>query len=345
MFTDSIIIKLTAGKGGNGAVAWHREKYIPKGGPAGGNGGNGGSVYLQADTQMASLDVFRNRRLINAENGITGSSNHKHGLAGKDLVIKIPCGTLIKDAETGEVLYDFTQDKESWKVCQGGRGGKGNACFKSPTNQAPNTFTEGTEGEIRRVHLELKLIADIGLVGFPNAGKSTILSRITNAAVKIGAYPFTTLHPNLSPIIFDDYTRILVADIPGIIENAHKNRGLGIAFLKHIERTSVLAYVIDVSASEGRDPFEDFQILRSELLAYSEDLIAKPFLVILNKTDCDDAEEQVKHFRAHYPFDQSSLFEISAEYELGLEAMIEEMKRLVRTKSPTTEALTLSTIS
>jgi GTP-binding protein len=196
MFIDSVTLTFAAGKGGNGAVAWRREKFIPKGGPAGGNGGRGGSIIFRTSSQVVSLEDFRNRRIIKADHGAAGGGANKQGRTGKDLVLSIPCGTLIKDAVTKEVLYDFTKPDEEWILCKGGIGGKGNSCFKSPTNQAPNICTEGTAGESKEVELELKLIADIGLVGIPNAGKSTLLTAITHVPVKIGAYPFTTLHPN-----------------------------------------------------------------------------------------------------------------------------------------------------
>lgn len=326
MFIDTVTLTLSAGKGGNGIVAWRREKYIPKGGPAGGNGGKGGSILFKADAQLFSLDAYRNRALLRAENGLSGGGNLQQGRTGRDLVLKVPCGTLVKDAKTKETLFDFTEDGQEGLICQGGRGGKGNACFKSPTNQAPNTFTEGTYGETREVELELKLIADVGLIGIPNAGKSTLLSQMSQISVKTGAYPFTTLHPNLSYIQFEDYSRIFIADIPGIIENAHTNRGLGLSFLKHVERTSVLLYILDASGFEERSPLQDFETLRSELKAYREDLLEKPFLIALNKTDVEGAREVIAEFRAAYSFPESILFEISALTGEGLPALIEAMR-------------------
>jgi GTP-binding protein len=330
MFIDSVKVKLRAGKGGNGVVAWRREKYIPKGGPVGGNGGKGGSIVLQTDTNTHSLEGFRNRRLIVAENGASGGGNLQQGRNGKDLILNVPCGTLVKDALTQEVLFDFTAENQSWKICQGGKGGKGNHCFKSPTNQAPNTCTPGTEGECRDVELELKLIADVGLIGMPNAGKSTLMSQITHLRVKIGAYPFTTLFPNLSYVQLPDFTRILVADIPGIIENAHQNKGLGFAFLKHIERSYALVYVIDISGIEGRDPYEDFSVLQNELKAYRPDLLEKPFLVALNKIDIEGAEEQAREFTRKYPYSPETLLTISAANREGLSPLIEAMRGIVQ---------------
>jgi len=240
---------------------------------------------------------------------------------------------LVKDAKTQEILHDFTEDKQTWIACKGGKGGRGNSTFKSPTNQAPTQCTPGTLGERFELELELKLIADVGLIGMPNAGKSTLMTQITHVPVKIGAYPFTTLFPNLSYVQFEDFARLLIADIPGIIENAHDNRGLGIAFLKHIERTAALVFVIDISGIEGRDPIEDFQVLRSELKAYRPELLEKPFLVALNKCDTEESIEHIERFRAAYTFSPDSLFEISAINAEGLTPLIEAMRGLVLSTS------------
>lgn len=326
MFIDTVTITLSAGKGGNGVVAWRREKFIPKGGPSGGNGGKGGSILLKADAQLFSLDALRNRRIIQAENGMPGGGNLQQGRTGRDLVLKVPCGTLIKDAHTKEVLCDFVEDGQELLICSGGRGGKGNNCFKSPTNQAPNIWTEGTRGASKEVELELKLIADVGLIGIPNAGKSTLLSQMSKIAVKIGAYPFTTLHPNLSYIQFEDFSRVFIADIPGIIQDAHENKGLGLAFLKHVERTSVLLYVIDGSGFEERDPIDDFEILRKELHTYRADLMDKPFLIALNKADIEGAATYIERFCTHFNFPPNTIFPISALTGDGLPALIDAMR-------------------
>jgi len=327
MFTDSVKITLRAGKGGNGVVAWRREKYIPKGGPVGGNGGTGGSILLKTDVHVPSLEGFRNRRLIHAENGMPGGGNLRKGRNGTECVLTVPCGTLVKDLKSGEVLFDFTGENQEYLICKGGKGGKGNHCFKSPTNQAPNTCTPGLEGEVKEVELELKLIADVGLIGMPNAGKSTLMSKVTHVPVKIGAYPFTTLYPNLSYI--QGPSRILVADIPGIIEGAHLNKGLGFAFLRHIERSSILIYVIDVSGFEERDPLDDFRVLMSELKAYSEEILKKPFLVVLNKIDQEGAEEHLHNFIQNYPFAKETLFPISAMLGEGIAPLVAAMRQLV----------------
>jgi GTP-binding protein len=331
MFVDTVTLTLAAGKGGNGVVAWRREKYIPKGGPVGGNGGRGGSIIFETDVQIHSLEAFRNARKICAENGHAGGGNLQQGRTGKDLTLKIPPGTIIKDTKTGEILKDFTVSGERWALCKGGQGGKGNHCFKSPTHQAPNICTPGTEGEVKDIELELKLIADVGFIGMPNAGKSTLMSEITHVPVKIAAYPFTTLFPNLGYVQYeDDFSRVLIADIPGIIKGAHQNRGLGIAFLKHIERTSVLVFVIDASGIEERDPWEDFKVLRDELGAYKEEMLDKPFVVALNKADVEESELYIESFQKYYPYPKNTLFPISAKNGDGLAQLLEAIRPLAQ---------------
>ncbi|MGZ3732614.1 MAG: GTPase ObgE [Parachlamydiaceae bacterium] len=333
-FTDRVTIQIAAGKGGNGVVAWRREKFIPKGGPSGGNGGVGGSVILQADSQVYSLEWFRNRRILKAGNGMPGASNNRQGRSGENLVLKVPCGTLIKNAETHEILYDLTEDKQRVVICTGGKGGKGNSCFATPTNRAPNIWTPGHEGQEAKIELELKLIADVGLVGFPNAGKSTLISAIADVKVKIAPYPFTTLQPNLGFIQKEDYTRFFIADIPGIIEGAHRNKGLGFEFLRHIERTKLLIYLLDASGIDGRNPVDDFNVLRKELLAYNSEMLNRPYLVVLNKIDSEEAPKHLKEFYetfANEPFmsESNKLFEISATQGKGLKKLIETLKQQV----------------
>lgn len=312
MFVDRVILDLFAGKGGNGVVAWIREKFIPKGGPCGGNGGKGGSVILVADAQTYSLEWYRNRRILKAENGMPGASNSRQGRNGKSLKLKVPCGTIVKNTATGEILHDFTKDGEEWVICNGGKGGRGNETFKTPTHQAPNVCTEGAAGETIQVELELKLIADVGLVGFPNAGKSTLIAALAHVKVKIAPYPFTTLQPNIGFIKRRDYTRVYIADIPGIIEGAHRNRGLGFEFLRHIERTKLLLFVLDASGIDGRTPADDYRVLRAELAAYNPELLNLPFFVVLNKIDADEAPEHIKEFYKEFPLDPSQVFEMSA---------------------------------
>ncbi len=291
MFLDEVTLHLSAGKGGDGVVAWRREKYIPKGGPTGGNGGKGGSVIFKADPEIYSLDYFRFRKILKGENGAQGGPNLQQGKAGKDLIIKVPCGTVIRDTATGEILIELLGKGDEFVACRGGKGGKGNDHFKSPTNRAPHTATKGDLGEELEVDLELKLIADVGLVGFPNAGKSSLINALARGRAKVGAYPFTTLTPNLGFIETEIYDRIFVADIPGIIRGASDNRGLGLEFLRHIERTSLLVFVIDGAGVDGREPLDDFEVLRDELKTYSKDLLKRPTFLLINKID---AVEDVK---------------------------------------------------
>lgn len=329
MFTDKVTLSLTAGRGGNGVIAWRREKFIPKGGPCGGDGGKGGSVYIESDTQVVSLENHRNRRIIKAQNGKPGGYNLCSGKGGEDIVLKIPPGTLVKNAQTGEVIYDFVEKERTELICKGGKGGKGNNHFKTPTNQAPYICTEGLDGETIEVELELKLIADVGLVGMPNAGKSSLMNCMTHLEVKIGAYPFTTLFPNLSYIHFAEDDRILVADIPGIIEGAHEDRGLGFEFLRHIERSAVLIYVIDTSGLEERDPIDDFRVLQNELKAYNPALLKKPSLVVLNKMDLEESSLHLPRFKEAFP--DTLFFPISALNNEGIEPLVQAIHSLVRT--------------
>ncbi len=326
MFVDTVRLSLSAGKGGNGVIAWRREKYIPKGGPAGGDGGNGGSIHLKADPQVHSLEDYRNRRILKAQDGAQGGGNNCTGKNGQDLVIKIPMGTLIKDSKTGEVLRDFTEAGQTWKICAGGIGGKGNSRFRTATHQAPFVCTKGTPGEEIEIDLELKLIADVGFVGMPNAGKSTLIAELAHIQVKIAPYPFTTLRPNLGIVEFDDFKRILIADIPGIIEDAHANKGLGFEFLRHIERTSSLVYLIELAPYENRDPYQEFLMLRRELEAYNPQMLEKPFLVALNKIDQEEAPELAQLFKEQYTYDPATLFEISALNGTGVERLKEALR-------------------
>ena len=328
MFTDRVSLHLTAGKGGNGIVAWRREKYIPKGGPSGGNGGRGGDVVIQVEKGLLSLDWFRQKKGLQAENGVQGGSNQQQGRKGKNLVIKVPPGTIVRNADTQELLYDLTEPGQKVVICQGGRGGRGNYGFRTPTNRAPNIATPGKEGETLHVELELKLIADVGLVGFPNAGKSTLISALIDARVKIAPYPFTTLRPNIGYLLKDDYQPLYIADIPGIIEGAHRNRGLGFEFLRHIERTSTLLFVLDASGSDGRDPLNDFRTLRDELEKYQVDLLTKPYLVVLNKIDLEETSSWLEIFYENFPRDQQRFFEISALSGEGLDRLLNFLKQL-----------------
>ena len=271
-----------AGQGGSGCLSFHREKYVAKGGPDGGDGGRGGSIILQANTQLRTLQDYSYRREYKAKRGQHGMGSNKHGRKGADIVLQVPLGTIVKNAESGQVLADITEENQRFTVARGGRGGRGNARFATPTHQSPREWEVGTAGEDLWIELELKLIADIGLVGLPNAGKSTLLSRISKAKPKIADYPFTTLAPNLGIVSYYDFKSFVVADIPGLIEGAHSGKGLGIRFLKHIERTRALAYLIDINEEK---PKEVFRILKTELARYSPALAQKPYMLVFTKID------------------------------------------------------------
>lgn len=284
MFIDKTKIYVKAGSGGNGAVAFHREKYVAAGGPDGGDGGNGGSIVLRVDDNLSTLMDFRYKRKYTAPNGGDGSGNRCHGRNGENAVIRVPRGTVVRDAETNEIIKDMS-DGEDFVLCKGGRGGWGNQHFATPTRQVPRFAKAGTPGEEHEVVLELKLLADVGLVGFPNVGKSTLLSVTSNAHPKIANYHFTTLFPNLGVIYVDDGVSFVMADIPGIIEGAAEGVGLGHDFLRHIDRCRLLVHIVDVSGSEDRDPIDDFIKINEELKQYSEDLASRPMLVAANKID------------------------------------------------------------
>jgi len=282
VFIDSAKIHVKAGDGGNGVVSFRREKYVPKGGPDGGDGGNGGSVYIVADRNLTTLLDFRYAPHYKAERGAHGQGSRKSGLSGNDVVIKVPCGTLIKDAETGEVLGDLTEHGAKLLVAKGGKGGRGNQHFATPTNRAPRHAEPGEPGEERTLELELKLLADVGLVGFPNAGKSTLISVLSAAKPKIADYPFTTLEPNLGIVRYQDYKSFVMADIPGIIEGASEGKGLGLKFLKHIERTKVLAILLPANSPDLK---REYNILMNELKKFSPVLAEKPKVVVISKMD------------------------------------------------------------
>lgn len=284
-FTDTTSIRIKAGDGGGGAVSFHREKFIPRGGPDGGDGGKGGDVFIQSDIGMYNLSHLFKNRLYHADNGAAGSGNNKHGRDGKDLTIRVPSGTQVIDFDSGEVIADLVDDGARCNIAAGGIGGKGNAFFKSSTFQTPRFSQPGMPGDEKKVTLNLKLIADVGLVGLPNAGKSTVLSRVTNAKPRIADYPFTTLIPNLGVIQHDDGSMYKIADIPGIIEGAHRGHGLGLSFLQHIERVRIILFIIDVNEDDLR---YNLHLLRSELVTYNMELTAKPCYIILNKIDLLD---------------------------------------------------------
>lgn len=310
MFIDVAKIELKAGKGGDGSVAFRREKYEPSGGPAGGDGGDGGSIIIVAHKDIKTLMDYSYKSIYKAENGGDGRNKKQFGKKGEDLILKVPVGTLIKDYDTDTVIYDVKHDKEEFVICKGGKGGKGNVHFKSSIRQAPRFAEPGTKGEEKTIKLELKLLADVGLIGLPNVGKSTLLSIMSNARPKIANYHFTTLEPNLGVCKVGEKSFVL-ADIPGLIEGASEGLGLGHDFLKHIERTKILVHVLDISGSEGRNPIEDFELINSELASYNIKLNDKKMLVVLNKTDLG-AEDNIKEFRGKYSDKVDEIVEISA---------------------------------
>ena len=320
MFIDFAEILISAGNGGDGAVTFRREKYVPKGGPSGGNGGNGGSVFIEAHHNLATLLDFRYRKKYSAGKGEPGGNSRKDGKNGKDVVIKVPVGTVIKDAESGKILYDLDEDGARVVAAKGGKGGKGNSNFATPTNQTPRFAEPGKPGEEKKIVLELKLIADVGLVGFPNAGKSTLISAISAARPKIADYPFTTLEPNLGIVQYKDYQSFTVADIPGIIEGAHEGKGLGLKFLRHIERTKVLVYLIDIT-SENYE--EDYKVLRNELKSYSRKLAQKPGLVVLSKSDLVEESEITKLLKKKLKKLDNKIHIISAATGSGIDKFLD----------------------
>ena len=285
MFIDEANITVKAGGGGHGCIAFRREKFVPKGGPSGGDGGHGGSIYLVADTHENTLLKFRFNHTFRAERGRHGEGSNRHGRSGEDLEIRVPVGTVIYDVETGEILHDFTQANESLLIAKGGRGGHGNAHFASSINRVPYKAQDGAPGEEKTLRLELKLLADVGLVGYPNVGKSTLISRISAARPKIAEYPFTTMEPHLGVVSLDTDRSFVVADIPGLIEGAHLGAGLGVQFLKHIERTRLLLHLIDMSEMSDRDPIDEFHTINSELAEHNADLPRKPKIIVAAKMD------------------------------------------------------------
>ncbi len=321
MFIDRARIIVRGGKGGNGCVAFRREKFVPKGGPAGGDGGDGGSVYCVVDPELNTLLDFAGKHLWQAGNGQPGSGGERHGRRGEDTFVRVPPGTAIYDDRRGFLLKDMVEPDARIRVARGGRGGHGNAFFKSATHQTPREFELGGEAEERALRLELKLIADAGLVGKPNAGKSTLLSRLSAARPKIADYPFTTLQPQLGIVELPGFRRFVMADIPGLIEGAHEGAGLGDAFLRHIERTRLLVHVVDVAPLEG-DPVADYRAIRHELAEYSPTLAAKPEIVVANKMDLTDAEENLRRFRGELGI---QVLAISGVTGKGLEPLTERV--------------------
>ncbi len=321
MFYDKAKIFVKGGDGGNGCVAMRREKYVPEGGPWGGDGGRGGDVILRADEGLRTLVDFRYKRHYKGERGRHGEGKNRHGASGKDLVIRVPTGTVIKDAGTGELIADLVRDGQEVVVAGGGRGGRGNARFATAFNKAPRIAENGELGEERRLSLELKLLADVGLVGFPNAGKSTLISHVSAAKPKIANYPFTTISPNLGVVRVGDGRSFVMADIPGLIEGAHTGAGLGHEFLRHVERTRLMVHVLDAAGSEGRDPVEDFKVTNRELSLYNPVIGRRTQVIAANKMDLSGAAENLARIREAYGEDYE-IFPISAITGSGLDTLV-----------------------
>jgi GTP-binding protein len=319
VFIDQVTIHVRGGDGGNGCVAFRREKYVPLGGPNGGNGGGGGDVYLRVNPHLNTLLRFARERHFAAESGQHGQGSGKQGGRGEDLTIEVPPGCVVRDKATGEVLGDLTEPQQTLLVARGGRGGRGNEAFKSPTRQAPAFAEKGAPGEVRAIELELRLLADVGLIGKPNAGKSTLLSRISAARPKIGDYPFTTLEPNLGMVRVDDLTSFVAADIPGLIEGAHEGAGLGHAFLRHIRRTRLLVHLLD---GMSMDPVSDYEEINQELAAYDADLAIKPQIVVLTKQDLPDSREMLSLVRDALEDQGVEVMGISAVSGVGIQEML-----------------------
>ncbi|NOT62226.1 MAG: GTPase ObgE [Acidobacteria bacterium] len=326
MFIDRAKIYVRGGDGGNGVTAFRREKFIPHGGPSGGDGGNGGSVFLEATEGLNTLLHFRYNPEHRAGRGRHGEGSNRHGQDGKDIVVRVPVGTVIYDELTDEVIHDFAHAGDRFLIAKGGRGGRGNAQFATSTNRAPQHHEDGRQGQERWLVVELKLIADVGLVGLPNAGKSTLISRISAARPKIADYPFTTLEPHLGVVDLGDFRSTVVADIPGLIEGAHAGAGLGDRFLRHVERTKLLLHLVEVSGM-AEDPIKDYLTVTRELEAYSPEVAAKPKLVVATKLDALEDEEKLNDFRAFCASQNLKFFQISAASGLGLKELIFALKR------------------
>ena len=319
MFVDEVIIKVKAGNGGDGCTAFRREKYIPDGGPFGGNGGRGANIIFKTDLGLRTLLDLRYQKLIKAPKGANGSGKNKNGRGAEDVVIKVPIGTTVKDLDTGLIIADLTREGDSCIVASGGRGGRGNTAFATATNPAPNFSEHGEPGEEKTLKVELRLLADVGFVGMPSVGKSTLISKISASKPKIAEYHFTTLVPNLGVVKTIDGRSFVAADLPGLIKGASLGEGLGDRFLKHIERTRVIAHIIDMSGCEGRDPLDDYEVINKELKDLNEKIILKPQIIIANKMDLDGALENLKRFKAKYKL---PVYEISALTGEGIDKVL-----------------------
>jgi GTP-binding protein len=342
MFIDRAKIHVKAGDGGNGVTAFRREKFVPRGGPSGGDGGVGGSVWIEADEGFNTLLHLRYNPEHKAERGRHGEGSNRHGKDGEDTVIKVPVGTQLFDAETNELLFDFTEPGQRYLAAKGGKGGWGNSHFATPTRRAPKFHYNGRPGEERLLQMELKLIADVGLVGFPNAGKSTLISVISAAKPKIADYPFTTLEPNLGVVDMGDYRTFVVADIPGLIEGASEGAGLGDRFLRHVERTKLILHLVDVSSLSGRDPVEDYRIINRELGNYNRELADRPQIVVATKIDALDEPERLEALRQVANRDRKEFFAISSVTNTGIKDLVNAVSDRLSTEKQQRAELQLS---
>jgi GTP-binding protein len=329
VFIDRAKIKIKAGDGGNGVTAFRREKFVPRGGPSGGDGGVGGDVWLEADEGLNTLLHLRYNPEHKAERGHHGEGSNRSGKDGESITIRIPVGTQIFNAETGELVFDFTEAGQRFLAAKGGKGGWGNAHFATPTRRAPKFHYTGRPGDEKELQLELKLIADVGLVGFPNAGKSTLISVISAAKPKIADYPFTTLEPNLGVVDMGDFKTFVVADIPGLIEGASEGAGLGDRFLRHVERTKIILHLVDVSSFSERDPVSDYEIINRELANYNEDLARRPQIVVATKIDSLDEPERLARLEERAKKDRTRFFAISSVTRTGLDELVFALARLL----------------
>ena len=326
MFVDEVEIKVEAGKGGDGCTAFRREKFVEMGGPYGGNGGHGGDIIFKVDEGLSTLLDLRYQKTLKAPNGENGKGKNQHGKGAEPLVVKVPLGTVVTDLDTGFIIADLSHKDQEEIIAKGGRGGRGNTAFKTQTNTAPNFSENGEEGEHKTLKVEVKMLADVGLVGLPSVGKSTIISCVSKSKPKIAAYHFTTLNPNLGVVRSSNGKSFVMADLPGLIEGASNGEGLGDKFLRHIERTKVIAHVVDMAGSEGRDPYEDFVLINKELEAFNEKLIKKPMIVVANKMDLAGAKENLEEFKKKCDL---KVFEVSAAMNQGLQKVVDELASML----------------
>lgn len=330
-FVDEVVLHATAGNGGNGAASFRREKFVPYGGPDGGDGGRGGHIILEGSRDTDSLIGIYYSPQRRAEHGGCGRGQQSSGRCGRDMVILVPCGTLVKNQATGELLGDIVEHGQQLVIAKGGRGGLGNCHFKTSTHQAPLEHTPGGQGEDVTLKLELRLIANVGLVGFPNAGKSSLISKLSDAHPKIAPYPFTTLNPIIGTMVFEDYVRITVADIPGLLKGAHEGVGLGHGFLRHIERSTILVYVIDMSGLDGRKPYEDYRDLKQELKLHRADMVKRPSIIVANKMDLPEAAENLREFKRKTRTKPVLISALTGDGTAALRQTLRELWESVRT--------------